>query len=87
MRYFRTSPQAYSQIQISIDAMFHEKYIKTGRCEHILPVELIPREDGYCYLAISEWMIESEEASNFLKDPKIEEINEDKFQPKSEQQA
>lgn len=80
MRYFRTSPEAYAQIQPAIDAAFHETYIATGRCEHILPVELAPLSDGKCYLALADWMTESEDAAPFLTNSAIEEIAEEEFQ-------
>lgn len=79
MRYFRTSPAAYAQIQPAIDAAFHADYIATGRCEHILPPELAPLSDGNCYLALPEWMTDSPNASPFLANPAIEEITDEQF--------
>lgn len=79
MRYFRASPEAYAQIQPAIDAAVHAKYIATGCCNHILPVELAPMSDGKCYLALADWMTESEDAAPFLTNPAIEEITAEQF--------
>lgn len=84
-RFFRTSPQAYTPIQIAIDNAFSKDYIDTGRCEHILPVDLKPMADGLCYLALPEWMTSAEGADRFTKHPAVEEIDEEtylKAQPK-----
>lgn len=80
MKYFRTTPDAYAQLQPAVDAAFFAKYIATGRCEHILPVKLPSMQDGLCYLALPDWMTESEDAAQFLAHPAIEEITEAQFQ-------
>ena len=85
MKYFRTSPQAYAQIQPLVDDAFRADYIDTGRCEHILPVDLSPMADGMCYLALPEWMTSAEGADGFTKHPAVQEIDEKTYlnaQPK-----
>jgi len=80
MRYFRTTPSAYAQLQPAIDDAFRADYIDTGRCEHILPPDLAPLSDGKCYLALPEWMTDAPGAEAFLANPAVEEITEEQFQ-------
>ncbi len=78
MRFFRTSPQAYSVIQPAVDAAFRAEYIDSGRCEHILPVELPVQSDGLCYIALAEWMTSHPDAAGFIQN--VEEITEADYQ-------
>jgi len=80
MKYFRTHPQAYAPLQIAIDDAFRADYIDTGRCEHILPVNLQPMSDGMCYLALPEWMTEASGADSFTNHPAVEEVSESQYQ-------
>jgi hypothetical protein len=78
MRFFRTSPAIYSQIQPAVDAAFRAEYIDSGRCEHILPVELPVQSDGMCYIALAEWMTGHPDAAGFIAS--VEEITEAQYQ-------
>ena len=78
MRYFRTSPQVYAQIQPAIDQAFRAEFIDAGRCEHILPVELPIQKDGKCYIALAEWMTLHKDAGAFLQS--VEEVDEKTYQ-------
>jgi hypothetical protein len=78
MRYFRTSPQAYAQIQPAVDDAFRAEYIDSGRCEHILPVELPVQSDGKCYIALADWMTSHPDAGAFVAS--VEEITEADYQ-------
>ena len=80
MKFFRTSPQAYSVLQPAIDDAFRADFIEAGRCEHILPVDLKPMSDGMCYLALPEWMTSAPGADGFTKHPAVQEITEDQYQ-------
>ena len=80
MRYFRTAPEAYGQLQPAINEAFRADYIDTGRCEHILPPDLAPLSDGKCYLALPEWMTDAPGAEAFISHPAVEEITEEQFQ-------
>jgi hypothetical protein len=80
MRFFRTIPEAYTQLQPAIDEAFRADYIDTGRCEHILPPNLAPLSDGKCYLALPEWMTDAPGAEGFLGHPAVEEITEAEYQ-------
>ena len=83
MKFFRTSPQAYSVLQPAIDDAFRKDFIDTGRCEHILPVDLKPMADGMCYLALPEWMTSHPNAEQFIAS--VEEVSENDYlaaQPK-----
>ena len=84
MRYFRTSPQAYAQIQPAVDAAFRAEYIDSGRCEHILPVELPVQSDGKCYIALADWMTGHKDAGAFIKN--VEEVDELTYQAETMQE-
>lgn len=77
MRYFRTTPGTYAQLQPAIDAAFYGDYIATGRCEHILPEALAPQADGLCYMALADWMTSAPGAGSFLAG--VEEITREMF--------
>jgi hypothetical protein len=78
MRYFRTSPQAYSVIQPAVDNAFRAEFIESGRCEHILPTELPVQSDGLCYIALAEWMTGHKDAAGFIAN--VEEVDEKTYQ-------
>jgi hypothetical protein len=78
MRFFRTSPAIYSQIQPAVDAAFRAEYIDSGRCEHILPVELPVQKDGNVYIALAEWMTSHPDAAGFIQN--VEEVDENTYQ-------
>jgi len=80
MRYFRTSSAAYAQLQPAIDDAFRVEFIDSGRCEHILPVDLAPMSDGLCYIALAEWMTDHPSSASFLAHPAIEEVTQEEFQ-------
>jgi hypothetical protein len=84
MRFFRTSPQAYSVIQPAVDAAFRAEYIDSGRCEHILPVELPVQSDGLCYIALAAWMTGHKDAAGFIAS--VEEVDEATYQAATAQQ-
>lgn len=77
MRYFRTIPQAYAQIQPSVDDAFRADFIATGRCEHILPVELPVQADGKCYIGLDDWMTSHPVAAQFIAS--VEEVSEAEY--------
>ena len=79
VRYFRTSPAAYAQLQPAIDDAFRAEVIDSGRCENILPVTLAPMSDGLCYIALAEWMTSHPSSAPFLAHPSIEEITQQEF--------
>ena len=78
MRYFRTPPQAYAQLQPAVDNAFRAEYIDSGRCEHILPVELPVQKDGMVYIALAEWMTSHPDAAGFIQS--VEEVTESQYQ-------
>lgn len=77
MRYFRTTPEIYAQLQQEIDDAFRAELINSGRCEHILPVDLAPMPDGFCYMALPEWMPATPGAEQFLG--LVDEVSESLF--------
>lgn len=79
MKYFRTSAQAYATLQAAIDDAFRAEYIDTGRCEHILPVDSRPLNDGQCYIALPEWMTAAAGAEAFIAHPSVEQISKEQY--------
>lgn len=77
MRCFRATHSTYDAIQQAVDEAFRAEYIDTGRCEHILPVDLAPMADGKCYLALPEWMTSHPNAAQFVAS--VEEITEAQY--------
>ena len=84
MRFFKTSPQAYAQLQPAIDAAFYTDFIATGRCDHILPEALPVLADGLCYIALAEWMTSAPGAEGFISN--VEEITEAQYMAAQPQQ-
>ena len=84
MRYFRTSPQAYAQIAPAVDDAFRAEYIDTGRCDHILPVELPVQKDGKVYIALAEWMTSHKDAAGFIAS--VQEISAEQYQQATQQE-
>ena len=79
MKYFRTSAQAYATLQAAIDDAFRAEYIDAGRCDHVLPVDLRPLNDGQCYIALPEWMTAAAGAEAFIAHPSVEQINKEQY--------
>jgi hypothetical protein len=79
--YFKATPETYCQIQPSVDDTFRVDWIEAGKCEHILPPaeEILIRDDGFCYLAVPEWMLNEVEADAFRSWPGVQEISEADF--------
>jgi len=84
MRYFKTSPQAYAQIQPAVDDAFRAEYIDSGRCAHILPTELPVQKDGMVYIALAEWMTGHPDAAGFIAS--VEEVSEKQYQQATQQE-
>jgi hypothetical protein len=78
MRFFRTSAAIYAQIAPAVDNAFRAEFIDSGRCEHILPVELPVQKDGLCYIALAEWMTGHPDAAGFIQN--VEEVDEQTYQ-------
>jgi len=84
MRFFRTNPATYSVIQPAVDNAFRAEYIDTGRCDHILPVELPVQKDGMVYIALAEWMTSHHDAAGFIAS--VQEITEAQYQQATAQE-
>ena len=79
VKYFCTSAQTYAALQAAIDDAFRAEYIDTGRCDHVLPVDLRPLNDGQCYIALPEWMTSVAGAEFFVSHPSVEQISKEKY--------
>lgn len=80
MRFFKTHPAVYSALQPAIDEAFRAEFIDSGRCDHILPVELPVQSDGNVYVAVPGWFFDYPQAASFAQTPGVIEVTEAEYQ-------
>lgn len=86
MRFFKSNPQVYAQIQPAVDDAFRAEYIDSGRCDHILPVTLPTQSDGNVYVAVPGWFFDVPQAASFAQTPGVIEVTEAEYQSATQPQ-
>jgi len=85
MTFFRTTVEAYSQLQPAIDEADRNQpegvksYILSGHCLRILPEQPTIGTDGSALLAVPDWMLTIPGASNWINHPAIEQIERETY--------
>ena len=76
-KFYKIDSSLYDDIRIQIDQNLYDKYILTGKCEYILPLNPDLINNGFVYFVLPDFIYNEPLVENYIN--QLTEITEEEY--------